>query len=72
MGRLVRFDALGVTLLDRERGDFRVLDVAARAALPEVFDLRMPLPGPSPRGWREPAGAAARGRRRHRSRPSRR
>ena len=41
VSRLIRFDALGVTLLDRERGDFRVLDVAARTALPEIFDFRM-------------------------------
>ena len=45
VGRLIRFDALGVTLLDRERGEFRVLDVAARTALPEVFDFRMPTAG---------------------------
>ena len=45
LARLVRFDALGVTLLDRERGDFRVLDVAAHTALPEVFDFRMPTAG---------------------------
>jgi GAF domain-containing protein len=34
-----------VTLLDRERGQFRLLDVAARTALPEVFDFRMPTAG---------------------------
>jgi two-component system NtrC family sensor kinase len=45
VGRLVRFDALGVTLLDHERGEFRVLDVAARTALPEVFDFRIPIAG---------------------------
>ncbi|MEX2223747.1 MAG: GAF domain-containing protein [Candidatus Rokuibacteriota bacterium] len=45
VARLIRFDALGVTLLDRERGEFRVLDVAARTALPEVFDFRMPTVG---------------------------
>jgi GAF domain-containing protein/nitrogen-specific signal transduction histidine kinase len=45
VGRLIRFDALGVTLLDRERGEFRVLDVAARSALPEVFDFRMTTAG---------------------------
>ena len=45
LGRLIRFDALGVTLLDRERGDFRVLDVVAHTALPEVFDFRMPTAG---------------------------
>jgi GAF domain-containing protein/nitrogen-specific signal transduction histidine kinase len=42
VGRLIRFDALGVTLLDREREEFHVLDVAARAALPEIYDFRMP------------------------------
>ncbi len=67
VARLIRFDALGVTLLDRERGDFRVLDVAAqhRAArglrLPDA-DRRDP-----DRVGGEPAGAAARGRRHHRS-----
>jgi PAS domain S-box-containing protein len=45
VSRLVRFDALGVTLLDRDRGEFRVLDVAARTALPEVFDFRMSIAG---------------------------
>ncbi len=43
VARLIRFDALGVTLLDRERGEFHVLDVAAHTALPEVFDFRMPI-----------------------------
>ena len=42
VGRLVRFDALSVTLFDRERDEIRVLDVAARVALPEVNDLRIP------------------------------
>ncbi len=42
VGRLIRFDALGVTLLDRDRGEFHVLDVATRTALPEVYDLRIP------------------------------
>lgn len=41
VGRLVRFDALGVALLDRERDEMRVLDVAARTALPEVYDFRV-------------------------------
>jgi PAS domain S-box-containing protein len=45
VGRLIRFDALGVTLLDRERGEFRVLDVAARTALPEAFDFGIPIAG---------------------------
>jgi PAS domain S-box-containing protein len=43
VARVIRFDALGVTLLDRERGEFQVLDVAARTALPEVFDFRVPI-----------------------------
>ena len=50
IGRLIRFDALGVTLLDRERGEFRVLDVAVRGAQPEVFDFRMPTAG-TLTGW---------------------
>jgi two-component system, NtrC family, sensor kinase len=41
VGRLVRFDALSVTLFDRERDEMRVLDVAARAGLPEGGDLRL-------------------------------
>lgn len=45
VSRLIRFDALGVTLLDRERGDFRFLPVAAQSALPEVLDFRMPTAG---------------------------
>ncbi len=43
VGRLIRFDALGLTLLDRERREVRVLDVAARTTLSEVYDLRTPL-----------------------------
>lgn len=43
VGRVIRFDALGLTLLDRERGEFRMLDVAARTTLPEVFDFWMPI-----------------------------
>ncbi|HVG79688.1 MAG TPA: GAF domain-containing protein [Patescibacteria group bacterium] len=44
LARLVRFDALAVALLDRERGEFEVLDVLARAA-PRVAprDVRMAL-----------------------------
>src|SRR6266446_7772403 len=45
VARLIRFDALGVTLLDRERGEFRVLDVTARTTLPEVFDFGIPIAG---------------------------
>jgi len=43
--RLIDFDALGVTLLDRERGEFRLFDVTTRTAVPEAFDLRMATPG---------------------------
>jgi len=43
VGRLIRFDALGLTLLDRERREIRVLDVAARTTLSEVYDLRTPI-----------------------------
>ena len=43
VGRLIRFDALGVALIDRERRELHVLDVAARTALPEMYDLRIPL-----------------------------
>jgi two-component system, NtrC family, sensor kinase len=42
VGRLIRFDALGVTLLDRERAEFRLLDVASRTALPVVVDEPIP------------------------------
>ena len=42
VGRLVHFDALGVTLFDRERDEMRILDVAGRAGLPERYDLRLP------------------------------
>ncbi|HET8577149.1 MAG TPA: GAF domain-containing protein [Methylomirabilota bacterium] len=42
VGRLIRFDALGVSLLDRDRGEVHVLDVAARTVLPEVYDVRIP------------------------------
>src|SRR6185503_3846221 len=41
VGRLVRFDALSVSLFDRERDEMRVLDMAARAGLPEGGDLRL-------------------------------
>ncbi len=42
VGRLIRFDALGVGLFDRERDELRILDVAARATRPEVYDLCIP------------------------------
>jgi GAF domain-containing protein/nitrogen-specific signal transduction histidine kinase len=43
VSRLIRFDGLGITLLDRERRELRVLDVAARTALAEIHDVRMPM-----------------------------
>ena len=43
VGRLIRFDALGLTLLDRERHEIRVFDVVARAPRSEVDDLRIPM-----------------------------
>jgi two-component system NtrC family sensor kinase len=53
--RLIRFDALGVTLIDRERHEVRVLDVAAPRPdasaggedrpQGDVYDLRIPLTG---------------------------
>src|SRR5262245_7672187 len=43
VARLVQFDGLGITLLDFERGELRVLDVAARTALSEVHDRRIPM-----------------------------
>ena len=45
VGRLIRFDELGVTLIDRERGEVRVLDVAVPTTLPAVDDLRIPIAG---------------------------
>jgi GAF domain-containing protein/nitrogen-specific signal transduction histidine kinase len=42
VGRLLRFDALTVTLFDRERDEIRVLDVAAHARLPEPPDVPLP------------------------------
>jgi GAF domain-containing protein len=46
VARLVAFDAIGVSLADAERGEFEVIDVAARS-LPRGprRDTRMPLPG---------------------------
>jgi two-component system NtrC family sensor kinase len=44
VGRLIQFDALAVALLDRERGEIRVLDVVVRSA-PEVYDFRIPVEG---------------------------
>jgi two-component system NtrC family sensor kinase len=43
VSRLIRFDGLGITLLDRERQELRVLDVAARTALSEIRDRRIPM-----------------------------
>jgi two-component system, NtrC family, sensor kinase len=45
VGRLIRFDELGVTLIDRERAELRVLDVAAPTALPYPHDVRIPIEG---------------------------
>ena len=45
VGRLIRFDELGVTLIDRERAELRVLDVAAPTALPYLHDVRIPIEG---------------------------
>jgi len=45
VGRLINFEALGVTLLDREREEFRLLDVTTRTAVPEAFDFRMSTAG---------------------------
>src|SRR5215472_3205739 len=43
VGRLVRFDVLGLTLLDRERREVRMLDVAGHPPLAETYDLRIPM-----------------------------
>ena len=43
VGRLIEFDGLGITLLDRERGELRVLDMGGRTALSEIHDLRIPM-----------------------------
>ena len=45
LGRLIHFDALGVSLIDRERDEVRILDVAVRTALADVYDLRVPMEG---------------------------
>ena len=45
LGRLIRFDAFGVSLIDHERHEVRVLDVAVRSALADVYDLRIPMEG---------------------------
>jgi putative methionine-R-sulfoxide reductase with GAF domain len=42
LARLIRFDALGVTLLDRERGEFRVVDVVAPGRPSTGRHLRIP------------------------------
>ena len=52
VGRLVRFDALSVALFDRERDEMRVLDMAARAGLPEGATCASPLPTRSQPGSR--------------------
>src|SRR5262249_42545110 len=43
VGRLIGFDGLGITLLDHERGELRVLDVAGRTMLSEIHDRRIPM-----------------------------
>ncbi|MBI4590989.1 MAG: GAF domain-containing protein [Candidatus Rokubacteria bacterium] len=43
--RLIALDSLAVTLIDRERKEFRVIDVTARSAPLPVTDTRMPLAG---------------------------
>jgi len=45
IGRLIRFDALGLSLVDRERGEIRVLDVATPTAVPESYELRISAGG---------------------------
>ncbi|MGH7392590.1 MAG: hypothetical protein ACREM3_24505, partial [Candidatus Rokuibacteriota bacterium] len=46
LGTLVRFDGLGVSLIDAERSDFTIVDVAARSLRWGARrDLRMPLAG---------------------------
>ena len=42
VARVVDFDALAVTLLDRERQEFRVVDVTARSVPGPVTDTRLP------------------------------
>src|SRR3990170_3939017 len=45
--RLVRFDSIGVSLLDAERAEFEIVDVVARALpLGAGRDARMPVAGP--------------------------
>ena len=52
VGRLVEFDGLGITLLDFERGELRVLDVAARTTLSELHDRRIPMGNTLADWWR--------------------
>ena len=59
VARLVQFDGLGITLLDSERGELRVLDVAARTALSEVHDHRIPM-GDTLADWVAEHGVARR------------
>jgi GAF domain-containing protein len=42
VGRLIRFDAIGMCLFDRERGELRILDMGAGTARGDVYDLRIP------------------------------
>ncbi len=43
VARLVEFDSLAVTLIDRERQEFRAVDVTARSVSLPVTDTRLPL-----------------------------
>src|SRR3990172_2038251 len=43
VARLVEFDALAVTLIDRERRQFKAVDVTARSVPLPVSDMRLPL-----------------------------
>ncbi len=45
VARLVAFDSLAVTLIDRERQEFRAVDVTARSVPLPVSDSRVPLAG---------------------------
>jgi len=45
LAALVRFDGVGVSLVDANRGEFTIVDVAARAAGLRPRDTRLPLAG---------------------------
>jgi two-component system, NtrC family, sensor kinase len=59
VGRLVPFEAFGFALVDRERRQLRVLDVARSVPLPEVAEYRIPLIG-TLTDWVATHGAARR------------